>query len=110
VIRNLRRPRPAAGGEEILGFTYSETALCELDALTLGFADVPQPGDVRQIFTRDAAETGSKTGEWLRATAASPGVFLSDDCRWYDSTQMTTAITHKNVATALREQLRGDGP
>ena len=100
VVRNLRRPTRAADVEELLGFTYSQAALAGLEALGDPTAGQVDDKPVTCVLTRE------RNLAWQGAELRR----LDDDCRWYDSTRITTAITFRSVSDALLAALRGEAP
>ena len=107
VVRNLKTPRKIKGAEELVGVTFSEAAIQEMAMMVLASEDIPDGADVVQVLSGDyATGGGSKTGG-LHSLDGFPSTQVNDDCSWYASTRLTSAITHKSLLDQLQIDLAG---
>lgn len=107
VTRDLHKPRRRESSEELLGYNYSRAAIGQIEKLRLDPTDVPAKVPVHQIFSKTAPGFATLTDEWAAAQADDDITFLNEDCRWYDSTRLTSAITYKNLAMSLTDRIFG---
>jgi amino acid adenylation domain-containing protein len=98
-----RRTAPGAGGEELLGATYSETALRELKALVIGpratGASIPikwlstsRPAHQRALFR---SVSGAREGCRVEV--------MDFDCRWQDLALLEDNLPDVGIARKLAE-------
>lgn len=101
VIRNLKRPKAKAGIEELLGFTYSQNAIDELQQLQFSASDAEYTNVALQVFTADIDPSSPAYEKWLKAMGRNSVDRLPENCRWYSAASVTSAITFKNIARHL---------
>lgn len=104
--RNLRKPRPIPGGEELVGTRYSDAAIADLQALRLHRSDLPEAADIRLVLSPDYA---GAYREALDVFDGFPQAITGTAATWSQASRVTVAITAKDILERLGEALQGSG-
>lgn len=100
VMRNMRKPAKIRNAEELMGYTFSDSAIREIRELSL------DPGalwgrSVTGVFSADF--DSSKIDELMTVVGSAVPV----DADWYRSTRATAGITDKEYVRAFANALMG---
>jgi len=108
VVRNMRVPRKIRGAEELVGVTFSEAAVREMTMMRLESEIIPTGADVVQVLSGDYSRDGKFETPGTYSLDGFPFTQVDDDCNWYASTRVTSAITHKSLLDQMQIDLAGE--
>jgi len=108
IVRNLRVPRRIREAEELAGVTFSRSAIDELTMMELDRGDIPDGADVVQFLSGDYVSDDNFARVESQVLGNYPLTRVEDNCSWYDSTRLTSAITYKSMLNQLQIDLTGE--
>ena len=69
--------------------------------------DVPEGADILRVLSGDYSNGAGPEIRGLQSLDGFPSTQVNDDCSWYASTRVTSAITHKSLLDQLQIDLAG---
>jgi len=107
VVRNLKAPRKIRDAEELVGVTFSRSAIDELTMMALDPRDIPDDANVVQVLSGDYAIKSKHEKLEQQVLGKFRSTRVDQVCGWYESTRLKSAITYKSMLDQLQIELAG---
>jgi amino acid adenylation domain-containing protein len=102
-VRGYSKPMAEGNGVELIGFTYSDTAVKEMQTISADDLQLKSDAKVFHIHTKDII-TDQDTHSWQRLLD-SEICNVDVNCAWLDSVELTTTIIDKKILKQITKFL-----